>query len=110
MILSIIFWIISSFIVYKCFETYDFKIGLLAEIGINIVEKLINGSLGNNFVVILIGSIIGGVIGAGINYLIYLHSNSFVGYLIISIVLGLIVSLILTFIAASIFLSNYSIV
>ena len=104
-IISIIFYVVTAYIVYMCFERYDFKTGAFAQIGILFLQKLVESSGNINFFSLLILSIIVGIICAGINYLIYTHSNSFIAFLIISIVVEFIIAGILTIIAAGMFVS-----
>ena len=105
-IISIVFSILISYIVYKCFEKYGFKIGAIAQIIIIFIQDAVKNVNGSNFLGLMIISIITGLIGAGINYLIYLHSNSFVGYLLLSILIGFIISAVGTVVAASILVGS----
>lgn len=100
LLISIFFGVLISYIVYMCFERYDFKTGVIAEIAIVFVRELIESGTESSMLALLIGSGIVGLIGAAIDYFIYLHSDSFIKFLIISIIVYIALALLSGLLAA----------
>lgn len=99
LITSIFFGVIIAYVVYMCFERYDFKTGAIAEIVIVFVRELIGSGTDSSMLALIIVSSIVGLILAVIDYFIYLHSDSFIKFLIISIIVYIVLKLLLAMLA-----------
>lgn len=93
-IISIIFSVITAYIIYKCFENYGFTSVLIVSILINLVQGLINNGFSKIFLVIIL-AVIFGIIEAFIYRIAYNKTNSFKSFFIVLLLIGIIVPLIM---------------
>lgn len=101
MIISLLFSIFLSYILYKCFESGGFKRGFIFCFIFNLIKALIQNGTDHIFLVLLLTILIT-LATTFVDYLIFLKTTSFISYLILSIILGLVITFILTIIISSI--------
>ena len=91
--ISLLFSILLSFILYKCFESGGLKRGFIFAFTLNIIKSLIQNGMNHIFLVLIL-TIVVTIITTFVDYLIFIKTNSFVSYLIVSIILGIIIAII----------------
>lgn len=100
MLISIIFAVITSYIVYKCFESYGFKTTCFIVFVLNLIRSFIQNGF-NHFMLGLVIVLLVSLITTAIDYFIFLKTNSFTGYIVVSLVVGILIVLIPSLIIAS---------
>lgn len=96
-IFSIIFSIFLSYILYLCFEYYGFKLAFLASFIYNLINAIIKNGTSNLLLIIATVTLIS-LISTTFDYFIYNRTNSFLGFLLLSIAIGFVISFCLVFI------------
>lgn len=106
-IISLILNIVISFIVYKIFENRGFKAAVIFKLFYQFILYLITGSLKElfSFGIFQTGIILAVVFGiilisTAVEYFIYTKTNSFITYLILVVITGIITGFILSSILA----------
>ena len=98
-LISLLFTLLISYLVYKIFQKYGFAGGFLITISLNLLSEVLqNGS--NNFFTTLLSLAIPSLIGTAINFFIYKKTSTFASYIILSSILSFIVSLIVALIGS----------
>lgn len=100
-IISIIQFLISAYIIYKCFEKYDFKITYFIYVGISLLFNIVQNGFSHIFSAV-ISILITNLIVLYIDYKIYQKSTSFANFVVLSIVVSIVVSLIIALLAGGI--------
>ena len=100
-IISIIQFLISAYIIYKCFEKYDFKITYGIYVGISLLFNIIQNGFSHIFGAI-ISILITNLIVLYIDYKIYQKSTSFWNFVALSVVVSIIVAFVISLIAGGI--------
>ena len=96
-ILNIIYIIVFSFIMYKCFENFDFKISYVVCEGLFIVMYLIAAILAHStrgFFAYLVMTLIASAVLTFILKKIYEETNSYIGFLITFLVFRVLIAVV----------------
>ena len=82
--------IITSIILYKCFENYGFKYAIIFQAILTFIRLFIQNN-GEYIVLSIITSIIISLIATPIDYWIYKKTSSFISYFIATMIVGLLI-------------------
>lgn len=93
-IVSLIFSVIASYVVYRCLDEYGFKTTAIIRIIYMIVAGVINTGISKILGIICTGVILG-IIETAIDTIIYKKTNTFGAFFVCSIIVGIILPIIL---------------
>lgn len=93
-IVSLMFSVIASYVVYRCLEEYGFKTTVMIRIVYMIVAGIINTGFYKILGVICVGVILG-TIETAIDTIIYKKTNNFKTFFIFSMLVGIAIPVIL---------------
>lgn len=95
--LNIILSLLIAYMIYWCLENSGYRLAAIVAIVIQFVSGMVTNH-GQYFLYVLISSIIAGIINTAIDYWIYRRTNSFLSYILLSMLLGIVVAMAFSFI------------
>ncbi len=94
MVISLVFSILTAYILYKCFESGGFKRGFIFVLAFNIIQVLIQNETSHFLLVLGLTALIS-LVTTIFDYLIFTKTDSFMSYFVVSIIIGAIISFVL---------------
>ena len=106
LLISIIIWLVATFLVYWCFENYGFWAGYVVYVVDSIITSASRGQVIG--VSTVLGALIVALISTAISHWLYKKSDSFGKFVLYMILLGIVVAVIVAILVISLGVSVYN--